>query len=83
MHKMIGGYILPPLSQHLKCELFVRLPYRAKHKRVIPVCPTVLLDIMILWNFFRKDQKLNGQFTVNISKFMQTIGLLSLSLPIP
>ena len=29
-----------------------------KHKRAIPVCPTVLLDIMILWNFFHKDQEI-------------------------
>ena len=35
-----------------------RLPDRAKHKRAIPVCPTVLLDIMIAWNFFRKDQEI-------------------------
>ena len=50
--------MLPPLSERLKWGLLVRLPDRAKHKRAIPVCPTVLLDIMIVWNFFRKDQEI-------------------------
>ena len=35
--------ILPPLSYRLKWGLLVRLPYWAKHRRAIPVCPTVLL----------------------------------------
>ena len=50
--------ILPPLSYRLKWGLLVRLPDRAKHKRAIPVCLTVLLDIMIVRNFFRKDQEI-------------------------
>ena len=50
--------MLPPLSERLKWGLLVRLPDRAKHKRAIPVCPTVLLDIIIVWNFFRKDQEI-------------------------
>ena len=35
--------ILPPLSSRLKWGLLVRLPYWAKHRRAIPVCPTVVL----------------------------------------
>ena len=58
--------ILPPLSYRLKWGLLVRLPDRAKHKRAIPVCPTVLLDIMIVWNFFRKDQEIFFSVSSNI-----------------